>query len=198
MTQTLPSSLNHQPFHSHVPNPGYRPGPQPATPAPSPPPSPKPKNNNIRRIKIDHSYFPSRGRADSALTMIASYHLHEADKLYNRHMYVSLSLCGGRKKITSEDFEIAEPLLDVAMLDAKIAESVAAIGDAVSSAQEHKARERKEDVMRLKRVETICHMSPKTMAALPKSPAGNRRSSSGAGLRPVLPFGLDDENPIEF
>ncbi|KAJ8582672.1 hypothetical protein M405DRAFT_830258 [Rhizopogon salebrosus TDB-379] len=39
------------------------------------------------------------------------------------------------------------------------------------------------------------HMSPKTMAALLKSPAGNRRSSTGAGLRPVLPFGLDDENP---
>src|ERR1700731_450902 len=36
------------------------------------------------------------------------------------------------------------------------------------------------------------HMSPKTMAALPKSPAGARRSSSGGGLRPVLPFGLDD------
>jgi hypothetical protein len=38
------------------------------------------------------------------------------------------------------------------------------------------------------------HMSPKTMAALPKSPAGvNRRSSSGGGLRPVLPFALDPE-----
>ncbi len=39
------------------------------------------------------------------------------------------------------------------------------------------------------------HMSPKTMAALTKSPAGPgvRRSSSGSDkLRPVLPFGLDD------
>lgn len=48
-------------------------------------------------------------------------------------------------------------------------------------------------------------MSPKTLGALPKSPAkspykspykspagGGRRSSSGAGLRPVLPFDLDD------
>jgi hypothetical protein len=40
-------------------------------------------------------------------------------------------------------------------------------------------------------------MSPKTLSALPKSPAkspagGGRRSSSGAGLRPVLPFDLDD------
>jgi len=31
------------------------------------------------------------------------------------------------------------------------------------------------------------------MAALPKSPAGGRRGSSGTGLRPVLPFNLDDD-----
>ena len=37
-------------------------------------------------------------------------------------------------------------------------------------------------------------MSPKTMAALTKSPAGGRRSSSGGGLRPVLPFELDDDD----
>lgn len=42
------------------------------------------------------------------------------------------------------------------------------------------------------------HMSPKTMAALPKSPAGNRRSSSGTGLRPVLPFGLDDGSAVDL
>ena len=35
------------------------------------------------------------------------------------------------------------------------------------------------------------HMSPKTMAALAKSPASTRRSSSGGGLRPVLAFDLD-------
>lgn len=31
------------------------------------------------------------------------------------------------------------------------------------------------------------------MAALTKSPAGGRRSSSGTGLRPVLPFALDED-----
>ena len=37
------------------------------------------------------------------------------------------------------------------------------------------------------------HMSPKTMAALTKSPAHGRRSSSGSGsLRPVLPFELNE------
>ncbi|KAG8762882.1 Factor arrest protein 11 [Ceratobasidium sp. 423] len=39
------------------------------------------------------------------------------------------------------------------------------------------------------------HMSPKTLQAMAKSPMG-RRSSSGSGLRPVLPFGLDDGSAI--
>lgn len=42
------------------------------------------------------------------------------------------------------------------------------------------------------------HMSPKTMAALPKSPVGHgRRSSSGSSLRPVLPFDLDDGSAVD-
>ena len=36
------------------------------------------------------------------------------------------------------------------------------------------------------------------MAALAKSPHGGRRSSSGGGLRPVLPFELDDNSAIEL
>jgi len=44
---------------------------------------------------------------------------------------------------------------------------------------------------------SVKHMSPRTMAALPKSPAGARRSSSGSGLRPVLPFGLDDGSAVD-
>ena len=41
-------------------------------------------------------------------------------------------------------------------------------------------------------------MSPKTMAALPKSPAGgSRRSSSGSHLRPVLPLDLDDGSALD-
>ncbi|KAL5527397.1 hypothetical protein ACEPAG_6188 [Sanghuangporus baumii] len=43
------------------------------------------------------------------------------------------------------------------------------------------------------------HMSPKTMAALPKSPVGpHRRSSSGSSLRPVIPFGLDDNSAVDL
>ena len=41
-------------------------------------------------------------------------------------------------------------------------------------------------------------MSPKTMAALAKSPSHGRRSSSGSsGLRPVLPFELDDGTAVD-
>ena len=40
-------------------------------------------------------------------------------------------------------------------------------------------------------------MGPKTMAALPKSPVGHRRSSSGSSLRPVLLFGLDDNSAVD-
>ena len=45
----------------------------------------------------------------------------------------------------------------------------------------------------------IQHMSPKTRAALPKSPVGgHRRSSSGSSLRPVLPFGLEDSSAVDL
>lgn len=41
-------------------------------------------------------------------------------------------------------------------------------------------------------------MSPKTLKALSRSPAGGRRSSSGSGnLRPVIPFGLDDGSALD-
>lgn len=37
------------------------------------------------------------------------------------------------------------------------------------------------------------------MAALPKSPVGgHRRSSSGSSLRPVMPFGLDDNSAVDL
>ena len=36
------------------------------------------------------------------------------------------------------------------------------------------------------------------MAALTKSPHGGRRSSSGGGLRPVLPFELDDGSAVDL
>lgn len=45
--------------------------------------------------------------------------------------------------------------MDVALLDAKIAEAVAAMAKAETSGEKRRAKERKEDLMRLKRVEQI-------------------------------------------
>lgn len=74
-------------------------------------------------------------------------------------------------------------------------ESVVSIGDLGDENRLDSARDDREVVD--ENVNNWEHMSPKTMAALPKSPAGGRRSSSGTGLRPVLPFALDDENAID-
>ena len=54
-----------------------------------------------------------------------------------------------------QDEETSETLPDVAQLDAKIAEAEEAMAKAETSAEKRKAKERKEDLMRLKRVETI-------------------------------------------
>ncbi|KIJ70335.1 hypothetical protein HYDPIDRAFT_105043 [Hydnomerulius pinastri MD-312] len=177
----MPSGMN-QSFQQQSQNIGYRPNQQPATPAPSPPPSPKPKKQQYQTDQSRPFLFPfSRkskfGRNNDRLVPFA---IDEADKLYNRHMYVSLSLwqmwrtreeCMTAEsglehmpgsegdveppKVTSEDPETAESLPDIALLDAKIAEAEAALAEAPSGTQERKARERKEDLMRLKRVELI-------------------------------------------
>ena len=92
-------------------------------------------------------------------------------------------------------------------------ESIGSIGDLGDDARIDLSREDREEVIdeNLNNWEVIYlrfifyqlwsygleqHMSPKTMAALPKSPAA-RRSSSGSGLRPVLPFGLDDGSAVD-
>lgn len=55
----------------------------------------------------------------------------------------------------NEDAETAESLPDLALLDAKIAEATAALEKAETSSEKRKAKERREDLMRLKRVEQI-------------------------------------------
>jgi hypothetical protein len=51
--------------------------------------------------------------------------------------------------------ESGESLGDVAILDAKIAEATAAMVKAERTSEKRKAKERREDLMRLKRVEQI-------------------------------------------
>ncbi|KAF9247001.1 hypothetical protein BU15DRAFT_84575 [Melanogaster broomeanus] len=168
----MPSGLN-QPFQQQSQNMGFRPHPQPATPAPSPPPSPKPKKQQYQTDQSRPFLFPfsRKNKFGPNNDRLVPFAIDEADKLYNRHMYMwrtreecmtaesGLEHLPGSEgevelpKVTLEDPETAEPLPDVALLDSKIAETEAAL-DALG-AQERRTRERKEDLMRLKRVEMI-------------------------------------------
>ncbi|KAH0839713.1 hypothetical protein J3R83DRAFT_651 [Lanmaoa asiatica] len=180
--QSPMSGSSSQAFQQHPQNTGFRPNPQPATPAPSPPPSPKPKKQQYQTDQNRPFLFPfsRKSRFGTKHVRLVPFAIDEADKLYNRHMYVSLSLwqmwrtreeCmtaesglehlpgsegdAESSRTTSEDPENAEALTDVALLDAKIAEDEVANVEAKSSAEERKAREKKEDLKRLKRVEVI-------------------------------------------
>ncbi|KAF8138236.1 hypothetical protein EV363DRAFT_1393697 [Boletus edulis] len=179
----MPGSLS-QPFQQQPQSTGFRSNPQPATPAPSPPPSPKPKKQQYQTDQNRPFLFPfsRKYRFGPNGVRLVPFAIDEADKLYNRHMYVSLSLwqmwrtreeCmtaesglehlhgsegdAEPSKVLSEEPENAEVLVDVALLDAKIAEAEAEVAnlEAKSSAEERKTREKREDLKRLKRVEVI-------------------------------------------
>lgn len=86
----LPSG-HHTHFSQHHPS-GYRPNPQPATPAPSPPPSPKAKKQQYQTDQTRPFLFPfSRTRLGRGAKLVP-FAIDEADRLYSKHMYVSLSL----------------------------------------------------------------------------------------------------------
>ncbi|KAG6833807.1 hypothetical protein H0H87_011741 [Tephrocybe sp. NHM501043] len=159
---------------------GYRPLPMPATPAPSPPPSPKPKKQQYQTDQNRPFLFPFPKGQFGKDARFVPFAIGEADQLYNKHMYVSLALwqmwrtredCitaeSGLEHMPGEDDfqsstftanqdpEVAEPLPDVALLDKMIEEAAKTLEGAESSAEKRKAKERKEDLMRLKRVEQI-------------------------------------------
>jgi hypothetical protein len=72
---------------------GYRAPPQPATPAPTPPPSPKPKKQQYQTDQGRPFLFPfARNQGGRNAQRLVPFAIDEADKLYNRHMYVSLAL----------------------------------------------------------------------------------------------------------
>ena len=67
--------------------------PQPATPAPSPPPVPKPKKQQFQTDQTRPFLFPfSRSQMGRRGGSLVPFAIDEADKLYHKHMYVSLSL----------------------------------------------------------------------------------------------------------
>lgn len=67
---------------------------QSATPAPSPPPSPKPKKQQFQTDQTRPFLFPfSRSTwASRRGGSLVPFAIDEADNLYHKHMYVSLSL----------------------------------------------------------------------------------------------------------
>ncbi|KAH6915434.1 hypothetical protein BKA70DRAFT_1420367 [Coprinopsis sp. MPI-PUGE-AT-0042] len=158
----------------------FRMNPQPATPAPSPPPSPKPKKQQYQTDQNRPFLFPfSKARLSGREPKLVPFAIEEADKLFNKHMYVSLALwqmwrtredcmtlesglerlpgvdAGIRSSTYVEDEESGEPLPDVKLLDEKIEEAIAAIAKAETTSEKRKAIARKEDLLRLKRVEQI-------------------------------------------
>lgn len=77
--------------------------------------------------------------------------------------------------------------MDVALLDAKIAEAAAAMANAKTNSERRQARERKEDLMRLKRVEQIyvytiveCCLSQLTWLSTECCPSCSLRLGTGA------------------
>ncbi|THV05469.1 hypothetical protein K435DRAFT_647364 [Dendrothele bispora CBS 962.96] len=173
----LPSGTNSS-FQQTTGGP-FRTNIQPPTPVPSPPPAgPRPKKLQYQTDQTRPFLFPfSKHQGRDA--RFVPYAIDEADKLYNKHMYVSLSLyqmwktredcmtfesglekmpgTGGdfQSSTFDEDTETAEPLPDVALLDEKITEATAALEKAQTASERRKAKERKEDLMRLRRVEQI-------------------------------------------
>ncbi|KAF8631239.1 hypothetical protein AX15_002568 [Amanita polypyramis BW_CC] len=157
----------------------FQPGPQPATPAPSPPPSPKPKKQQYQTDQNRPFLFPF----SKSNPRQVPFAIEEADRLYNNHIHVSLALTQMWK--TREDCMISESgldhlpgsegeynfstfnakakmdpentelLPDVELLERRMAEVVKITTEAESPSEERKAKERKEDLMRLKRVEQI-------------------------------------------
>ncbi|KAI6047109.1 hypothetical protein EDC04DRAFT_2621732 [Pisolithus marmoratus] len=177
----LPNVIS-QSFQQQPPNMNFRHNPQPLTPAPSPVPSPKPKKQQYQTDQNRPFLFPfaRRSRFGTNKDRLVPFAVDEADRLYSKHMYVSLSLwqmwrtreeCMTAEsglermpgtegtmeppRVTPGDLESPEPLPDVALLDSKIVEAEAAVAAATTSSRERAARERKEDLMRLKRVEVI-------------------------------------------
>ncbi|KAI1795145.1 N1221-domain-containing protein [Ganoderma leucocontextum] len=181
-------SQHQEQSHSGMSHPYSQPGSSirmhPATPAPSPPPSPKPKKQQFQTDQNRPFLFPfSRSRIGYNDSRLVPFAIDEADKLYAKHMYVSLSLwqmwkmreecmtvesgldfLPGAERPSEpkippispqQDEEATEKLPDMAILDAKIAEAERAIAEGETTAEKRRAMERKEDLMRLKRVEQI-------------------------------------------
>ncbi|EKM80457.1 hypothetical protein AGABI1DRAFT_120468 [Agaricus bisporus var. burnettii JB137-S8] len=160
------------------PNGPFRGNPQPATPAPSPPPSPKPKKQQYQTDQNRPFLLPFTRRTGKNARLVP-FAIDEAERLFNKHMYVSLALTqmwrtredcmtfeSGLERMPGMDesyrsstflsHEVEkEPLPDVEQLSREIEAAAKAEQAATSGSERRKWQERKEDLMRLKRVEQV-------------------------------------------
>ncbi|KAI0939241.1 hypothetical protein AcV5_000711 [Taiwanofungus camphoratus] len=230
----LPPNSHAHPFHSAQPSSSFRPIPQPATPAPSPPPSPKPKKQQFQTDQGRPFLFPfSRSQTRYNGSRLVPYAIDEADNLYTRHMYVSLALwqmwktreecmtaesgleyMPGSEPVaetkiseTSPQDDTTEILPDVALLDARTLEAEVAMAKAESNSDQRRAKERREDLMRLKRVENIYSavlpvlpgwvmvLLKLLLATVSTSAGGPPQSATSAGFPPGVSSPLDQPPP---
>lgn len=84
------SNPHNHPFHQQAPSAPYR--PQPPTPAPSPPASPKPKKQQYQTDQNRPFLFPFSAKSRLKDGKLVPFAIDEADKLFNKHMYVSVAL----------------------------------------------------------------------------------------------------------
>lgn len=209
-----PHALVGQPAHNQNGMPQFSTMPQSMTPMPTPPPSPKPKKQQYQTDQSRPFLFPfSRSQVDprnyntvTGSNRLVPFAIDEADRLYHKHMHVSVSLLQMWR--TREDCMIAESglqpspsvgdvtfesvvtdanegtsafshtshsrttadtgrgdasdtvdeLPDLVQLNAKIVEIDSALKQARKKGEVKRANElsaRKEDLMRLRRVEQI-------------------------------------------
>lgn len=91
--QQQPPLPPHMPPHAFHPNGNQAFRPMPATPAPSPPPAlPKPKKQQFQTDQTRPFLFPFSRAMGNRSGSLVPFAIDEADKLYHKHMYVSLSL----------------------------------------------------------------------------------------------------------
>ena len=215
--QPSQQGLPNQPMFAGNNNPTYNTNPQSLTPAPTPPPpSPKPKKQQFQTDQTRPFLFPfSRSQVRGARgSQLVPYAIDEADKLYNKHMHISLSLLqmwqtreecmieeSGLQKIPGSElnFETFETVLslnshgretassfstgterstgpegdeqleelpDITLLDTKLKEVERDISQLVGGRSQadvkklRRLRERREDILRMKRVELIYVSNP--------------------------------------
>jgi hypothetical protein len=139
-----------------------RAAPPPATPAPTPPPSPKPKKQQYQTDQSRPFLIPfNPGRTTSTVP----FAVDEADRLYTRHMHVSVSnwqTWRTRDDYISEEaglssqHEFSSSGFTESLIDTKIKRTEQLLKDPGGNrAEKNKLRERKEDLARLKRVELL-------------------------------------------